>query len=902
MRFFIFLLLFSVMTHAQQLPTGFSITPTAAPGSNFQRLNPNIKNMPNYEAGQAVAIKASNNHKEVLVLTSGFNRMYHNDGSFDINASSEYVFVYQVKKSKLFKKQVIKVPNTFYGIVWHPFKDAFYISGGVDDVIYYYEKEKGKYKKKNTIQLGHKAGLGVKIRPMAAELAINKNATLLAVSNLENDSISLIDTKTNKVINEIDLRPGRHNPRDKAKAGGEFPFGIIFIDNKLYVSSMRDYEVVVLDINNKKLKIIQRITVGSQPTRMLYNKKYNEIFVVNSRSDNISVIDAKKNKLKGSFYTIAPQQIFNRYHLKGANPNSIRLVNDTLYVTNGGTNSVAVIKLKHFQHNTTGDVIALYPTGWYPNDLEIIDGKLYVVNSNSLSGSNVGNCRDTVSISKDALLPCRGRNLHAFQTKKAGLLSMPLPHKKNIQDKLTLQVARNNHFFQDDNISYTILFLRLKIKHIIYVVKENRTYDQILGDLKIGNSDSNLTLFPNIITPNHHKIAKEFVTMDNFFDSGSASNDGWVWSTSGHTTEYTQKNIMINYAKRGLSYDNEGQNRNIPLAYGNVSIRRKFDPRVPNDPDLLPGIRDVASVDGDDEEPATGYIWNKALEAGLKVRNYGFFCDEERYFLQHDNPAYVKPSREPFKDKIIQAYPNKPALLQVTDLYFHGYDNNYPDLWRFNEFKREFDNYVKSNIFPNLVLVRFPHDHFGSFSTALAGVNTPLRQMSDNDYALGKLIELVSSSPFKDSTLIVTIEDDAQNGGDHVSAHRSICLVAGPYIKKNTLISTRYTTVNVLKTIELLLNIPPVGLNDALAKPMEDIFDIYNTNFNYNVEIPKILYKTDLELPSNKKPTLENLPILEHNSQYWQKVMKNQNFQSEDQLNVKEFNEALVKGIMNPKN
>jgi DNA-binding beta-propeller fold protein YncE len=682
------------------------------------------------------------------------------------------------------KKQVIQVPNTFYGIVWHPLKDAFYVSGGVDDVIYFYEKENGRYIKKNTIQLGHKAGMGVKIRPMAAELAINKNATLLAVSNLENDSISLIDTTANKVIDEIDLRPGKHNPKDKAKPGGEFPFGIIFADNRLYVSSMRDYEVVVLDIDRKKLKILKRIAVGSQPTKMLYNKKHHEIYVANSRSDNISVIDTKKNKLKGSFSTIAPQCIFNRYHLKGANPNSMSLVHDTLYVSNGGTNSVAVIKLKHSQHHTTGDVVALYPTGWYPNDLEIIDDHLYVVNSKSLSGSNVGNCRDTISISKDTLLPCRGRNLYTFQTKKAGLLSMPIPDKKNIQDKLTLQVARNNHFFQDDNISDTILYLRNRIKHIIYVVKENRTYDQILGDLNIGNGDPSLTLFPKIITPNHHKIAKEFVTMDNFLDSGSASNDGWVWSTSGHTAEYTQKNIMINYAQRGLSYDNEGQNRNIPLAYGDMSTRRKSDPRVPEDPDLLPGICDVASVDGDDEEPATGYIWNKALEAGLKVRNYGFYCDEERYFLKHDDPAYVKPSKQPFKDKLIQAYPNKPALLKITDVYFHGYDNNYPDTWRFNEFKREFNEYVQSKVLPNLVLVRFPHDHFGSFSTALAGVNTPLRQMSDNDFALGKLVELVSESPFKDSTLIIAIEDDAQDGGDHVSTHRSLCLVAGPYIKK----------------------------------------------------------------------------------------------------------------------
>ncbi|MEA3523918.1 MAG: hypothetical protein U9R50_13220, partial [Campylobacterota bacterium] len=695
---------------------------------------------------------------------------------------------------------------------------------------------------------------------------------------------------------EIDLRPGKNNPKLKGVAGGEFPFGVIFVEDKIYVSSMRDYELVVLTCKANTLNIIKRITVGSQPTRMLFNDNENELFVANSRSDSISVINTLDDSIKGSFYTTAPKRIFNAYHLKGANPNSMRLYKGLLYVSNGGTNSVAVIKLKREKNKIAGSVTALYPTGWYPNDLELINDYLYIVNGKSLSGENSGDCRDTISISPDALNPCRGRNLYTFQTKKAGFLSMPLPDEES-EKKLTLQVAQNNKFFQEEEPSEIMKFLQKKIKHIIYVVKENRSYDQVFGDLEIGDGDSNLSLFPEPITPNHHQLARQFVTLDNFLDSGSASNDGWVWTTSGHTTEYTEKNIMINYAKRGLNYDNEGQNRNISLAYADVKSRQKADPRVPDDVDLLPGIRDVASVDGEDEAPAAGYIWNKALEAGLEVRNYGFYCDEERYFLEHNDSAYITPSPEPFKDNIVQAYPNKPALLGITDPYFRGYDMTYPDLWRYNEFKREFDEYVQKKHLPNLMFVRFPHDHFGSFKDALAGVNTPLTQMADNDYALGLLVQSVAKSPFADSTLIFVIEDDAQDGADHISSHRSLCLVVGPYVKKRAVISKRYTTVNVLKTIESILQIKPIGLNDALSESMDELFDTSENSYMYKSIVPDILYTTELELP--KKSTLSPVKtdILYRDQSYWEDAMQGQNFETEDQLDAKVFNQALWRGI-----
>ena len=896
MKIFFLFLLTTELFSSESLPTSFNITPKAAKNADFRALNPDLAHRPDYLAGQAVSIKLSPDEKTLLILTSGYNRMHNDDGSLDVNASNEYVFVYDVSGYFPVKKQVIQLPNTFYGIVWHTKEDAFYVSGGVDDTVYYFTNIDGEYSKSNEVKLQHSAGLGMNIKPMASEIALSEDASVLAISNMENDSISLIDAKTFKLLDELDLRPGENDSMKNGIAGGEFPFGLVFADNKIYVASMRDYEVIVLTFNKKHLKIHKRIQVGSQPTRLIFNTKNHELFVANSRSDSISVIETINDKVKGSFFTIAPDDIFNKYHLKGANPNAMRLKNNTLYVSNGGTNSISVIKITRDKDETKGEVIGLLPTGWYPNDLEIKDDYIYIVNGKSLSGSNVGDCRDNLRTDDNASMECKGHNLYTWKTKKAGFLSMKIPDKEELH-RLTLQVAKNNNFVQSNEKDEMMQFLQKKIKHIIYVVKENRSYDQVLGDLEIGNGDASLTLFPEEISPNHHKLAREFVTLDNFLDSGSSSNDGWVWTTSGHTTEYTEKNIAINYADRGLSYDNEGQNRNISLAHTDTKKRQEIDHRVPNDENLLPGLRDVAAVDGNDESPAEGYLWNKALEAGLEVRNYGFYCDEERYFLDKNDSAYVAPSEYPFRDKLVQAYPNKNALLDITDPYFHGYDNNYPDFWRYKEFKREFNDYVKKKHLPSLVLVRFPHDHFGSFKTALAGVNTPLKQMADNDYALGLLVQDIANSPFKDSTLIFVIEDDAQNGADHVSSHRSICFVAGPYVKKNTVIFKRYTTVNVLKTIEDILNIKYIGINDALSESMSDIFDKNETEFTYRASVPKILYKTELKLPKGSQPQNIDSIAVDHDSEYWHGVMGDQNFESEDKLDTVKFNKALWKGI-----
>lgn len=899
----------AAQTEGTQLPTGAKITPTATRGASFERLNPGLPSLPNFQAGQAVSTALNPAGDTLLILTSGYNRNRNRNskGEFDPATSAEYVFIYDVKAKMPVKRQVLKIANSFSGITWQPDGKMFYVAGGVDDNIHRYAMNEDRWTEvKPAIALGHTHGLGINIRPMAAGIAISPDNTRMLVSNFENDSISEIDLTKGVVRQELDLRPGKTNPALAGVAGGEFPFWVSYKDNhKAYVSSMRDREVLVIDTSRTRLSVIKRLPVGGQPTRMILNRAHTRLYVTNSNSDSVSVINTEKDQIVETINTTAPAKTYaNAYQLKGSNPNSLALSPDekTLYVTNGGTNSVAVIHL-----GKTGGkhrVLGLIPTGWYPNSVSVShNGKaLYIVNGKSPAGPNPGNCRNALSIAPNSKASCKAKNLYVWQLTKAGFLTLPVPKRSELS-ALTKQVAYNNNWadVQEKAEAQRVMrFLRAHIKHVIYIVKENRTYDQILGDLRPGNGDASLVLLPESLSPNHHELARQFVTLDNFLASGAASNDGWIWSTAARSSEYTEKNIAINYAGRGLSYDNEGQNRNINLGLASPKSRQNEDTRVPTDPDLMPGIADVAAPDGADGEIGAGYLWDAALRAGISIRNYGFYQDEDRYALPENDTAYVPPSKQPFKDKMIQAYPNKSALRPITDPYFRGFDMKYSDFWRYQEWQREFDQFDKNGNLPALELVRLPHDHFGDFADAADGVNTVETQMADNDYALGMLIERISSSRYRDNTLIFVVEDDAQDGGDHVDAQRTLAYLIGPYVKRHTVVSTRYTTVNMLRTIEDVLGLGHMGLTDGNALPMSMAFDQQSKPLDYRAIVPEVLRTTQLPLPpktakNSQKNNPQSMP--RRTAAYWSHIMKGQDFSKEDQLDTVRFNQALWQGL-----
>jgi hypothetical protein len=399
------------------------------------------------------------------------------------------------------------------------------------------------------------------------------------------------------------------------------------------------------------------------------------------------------------------------------------------------------------------------------------------------------------------------------------------------------------------------------------------------------------------MTPNQHALARQFVTLDRFFASGESSNTGWDWTTAARTNDFTEREAPVNYAGRGLQYDQEGTNRNINVGIGDPAARLAANASTPKDPDLLPGTADVAAPDGPSGEEGQGYIWDAALRAGLGVRNYGFFGDLSRY--EAKAPDNIPLERDPFGKKLPVFYAAKPALISLTDIYFRGFDQAFPDFWRFQEWKREFDGYVAKGDLPALTLLRLPHDHTGSFDRGIDGVNTVETELADNDYAVGLVIQTLADSRFAKDTLVFVVEDDAQDGPDHISARRTTAYVAGPYVRQHAVVSRHYTTVNMIRTMEDVLGLSPMSMNDGLARPMSEIFDLKQSSWSFEAQVPEALRSTALPLPAR---TAEAGPApvacrAPRTAAYWAKAMAGLNFDEEDRLETARYNRALWIGM-----
>jgi YVTN family beta-propeller protein len=924
------------------LPTGNIITPTAAPGAMFERLATDLRSDDNADAAEAVATTLSPDGKTLLALTSGYNQNFNTTSGTSITypvldpisgapssvttKQAEWVFVYSVgNDGSLAKQQQINLPNTYNGIAWAPDGQRFYVSAGIDDRIYVYRLEGNQFVPDAPfIVLGHNSnetaplpkydGGLLKGTPAAlaatgavvAGIDVSKDGKTLVAANFENDSISVVDTQTRKVIREIKFfQPGQQT------AIGEFPFDVAVVSHsngaadKAFVTSQRDDEVMVVDLNDGSFT---RITVGQQPNKLLLSKDQTRLYVANGNSDTVSVIDTRSNRI---IKTLSLARNGERY--KGSIPNSLALDSDekNLYVTLGGENAVAVVNLSNTR------VVGRIPTGWYPNSVSVgsIGKKLYVVNAKRNSGPNPSNSRTTdAGKARNTTF----RNEYNWALEKAGISTIPIPNRATLI-ALNQRVNINNGFDNSRTPDSTMRFLKNQIKHVVYVVKENRTYDQVLGDLPVGNGDSGLTLFPQPISPNHHKLAQDYVTLDNFYDSGESSGVGWSWSTFAATTDYTEKSQSVLYGNanfNGLTYDYEGQNRNITLALPQTASNpSQFTARETGllDPSgqssILPGTGDVNAPAGDGNlrpEAIGGYIWDVALRAGKTVRNYGFHTTGSYYttslpdptVLDPANPTYIPVSPTPFASGIPQSPVAKSTLLDKTDLFFRGYDQNNADIYLYQEWLRD----LGENGLPNLSLIRLSHDHFGSFQTAIAGLNTAPAQMADNDYAVGQLIETLSKRPDWKETAVFIIEDDSQNGPDHIDSHRSIAYVISPYTKRNTVVSSRYTTVNMLRTIENILGTGYMGINDANAKPMSDVFTQTADLTPYTAIVPGILCQSPVDsklVPACQDPNAPKSVAMKslHDGDWWASATKDFYFGVEDKLDPEAFNRVLWAGI-----
>jgi len=722
-----------------------SVTPLAPAGSQLQQLNPDLPDNPAWVATHAASTAVSPDGSTLLVLTSGYNRVFE-EGSdslttFNNNDSNEYVFVYDISGGAPVKKQVLQVPITYFGIAWDPSGTHFYLSGCSLDDVHIFSYTGSAWEEENAVptkeglmpllQLGHKAGVGVGVYPCAAGIAISPSGKTMVVANYYNDSISVLtggyghwtpeNVATGQAISHgdspelsnLDLRPGKSlvSPAS-GTPGGEYPFWVVIQDTVgndsndanavAYISSIRDREIDVVPLtdsgrNAPKLEVTARIAVKGQPNKMAMNHAQTLLYVAEDQSDTVDVIDINPapthfltyNTVIETIPVLAPPGLLPSWFYysrtngdianpiyTGANTNSLTLSPDgkALYVTNGNLNAVAVVRLSGT--NSGDQVSGMIPTGWYPNSVSVNGAGtwMYVANAKSPTGPNPDWC---YGYGPTSFQPnCFPVNQYNPQRTKAGLQSFPVPTASQLQ-QLTAQVAKNDRFSTAESRSdaQVMAAVRQGIKHVIYILKENRTYDQVLGDLvdahgmPIGEQDPSLVQWGQAITPNLHSLARTFVTLDHFYATSEVSVDGWAWSTSARCTDVIEHEFPIAYAFRALSLEAEGLNRGVNVGLPTLAERLAADPVTPDDPDVLPGQTPIGGADGPNDEIDTGYLWNAALRAGLTVRNYGFFIDTTCY----SEPACAIPViHDPAATRTVVAHPTNAALAPFTDPYFRG--------------------------------------------------------------------------------------------------------------------------------------------------------------------------------------------------------------------------------------
>ena len=925
-----------------RLPSGQYVTPTALDDSVQQYLNPQLPDYPDFIAGMAVRSQLSPDGTTLAVITAGQNSLYRTDGTVDTPNSTQYIFIYDVSAgTQPSLKQVIKQVNSHVGLVFAPDGNTLYAAGGNDDVVHVYAKTATGFAAAAPIALGHFApgatgnarnrGIGVNVQPNASGMDVSADGATLVVANNYNDSISVIDTATRTVRYEHDLRPFfTGNEGQSGGAGGTFPFAVVMKGNgTAYVSSDRDREVVVVDVSSPTQgRLITRIPMDGNALGMTLDVTESLLYVAQDNADQVAVVDTETNRVIERIDARAPAGMLppgRKY--TGAATSAVTLSpdGDTLYAVNSGSNSIAVIPLRSGRvHRVT----ALIPTAYEPHDITFsADGQqMYIISGKSVTGPNPGHLTSATANITSITYPggnaaaaaaSRASNQYQFQLERASLVSAPVPGRSELE-RLTQRVAHNNFYTSETGAQdrRVMDFLRGKIKHVIYVVKENRTFDQVLGDLTNGAKvDPSLTQFGQALTPNNHTLATQFVTLDNFMNPGDGSMDGWSWTMQGRVTLTESITQQINYAavNRGLSYESEGANRSVPVNWATVAQRNavagpagtsNYSTATASLPggtvNVLTGTRNHASADapfGIED----GYIFNAVLAAGKTVRNYGFLVNNIGSIGTRPAPVI-----DPFAAGIVQVGPLDPALAPHTDLYFRGYDQNYPDLWRYNEWKREFDQYVANGQLPSLSMVRISHDHMGNFATALGGFDTPETQQAECDLALGLMVQAIANSPYAKDTLIISIEDDVQDGPDHVDSHRGTTFFAGPYVKKGAVISTRYSQVNVLRTIEDILGTDHINLNTAFQRPMSDVFDIRSSgDWTYVAEASTVLATTSFAADDTQRGTLRYAagPRItpKHDAAYWEKATAGFNFAEADMVPTARFNRVIWQGLMGDK-
>lgn len=637
---------------------------------------------------------------------------------------------------------------------------------------------------------------------------------LLVAENLSDDAV-LLDLVSGQVLKRFDLSINEHVP-------GSYPYGVAVTRDgqRGYCSLWNASQVAELDL--KGGKVAGRISLqapdsptaaGSHPTALLLSPDEKRLYVTLANADAVAVVDTAARTPVTMLSTKLPGQ---RY--AGTYPNALAesANRKRLFVAAASLDAVAVFDLNVAPSDTPQAALGFIPTEWYPTALAVHGDDLLIA-----SGKGQGTGPNSGLRAPSTVDPGR-QHPYIASLIRGSIARVSIQEAERTLAQSTDEALRSNLMRgRGDTIPFQAS--ANPIKHVIYIIKENRTYDQVFGDLRPGDADPALCMYGEKITPNEHELARQFGIIDDFYCSGEVSGDGHVWSMAAITSDYTEKTWPISYRGSERLYDYEG------IVSGDSPLRQ--------------GQPDV-------NEPGTGYIWTNVARHGLTHRNYGEFvdthwcdmpptanCTQKPTHLGEPLPANVgqphgSPSPWPWAvPAIIGNFANKPEIEGHFDPRFPDFRVDYPDQLRVDEFLNEFTDFVKAlqegtgTRLPQFVILRLPNDHTVG---TLPGYPRPEASVADNDLAVGRVVEAVSHSPYWDHTAIFILEDDAQDGADHVDAHRSVALVVSKYSPSSTqgpfVDHNFYTTVNMVHTMEVLLGLPPMNNNDAQAAVMAPLF------------------------------------------------------------------------------
>jgi YVTN family beta-propeller protein len=693
----------------------------------------------------------------------------------------------------------VVINRSWYGLRFSADEKYLYASGGHNNHILKYELLKGKLILRDSITLGKP--WPERIGPAGIE--IDEKRQRLYVVTRENKSLYVIDLKTNKTLQVYGLDAEAYSCK-------------LSKDNReLYVSCWGCDKLLIFDLDKQVWK--NPITVGDNPNEILLTPDGKYIYVCNANDNTVSVIEVKTKKvietLDTALFPASPS---------GSTTNSLAYdaSHKVLYIANADNNCLAV-----FNVSKPGSSFSLgfIPTGWYPTCVRLINKQLWISNGKGFESKanpfGPSPLRKKEEVIHHGGIEKKGSDVQYIGSLLKGTMSIvPVPATKELKT-YTAAVYTNSPYSQFKNESNLSLPAPVKlgkdspIKYVFYIIKENRTYDQVLSDLKEGNGDSTLLLFGRKYTPNQHALAESFVLLDNFYVNAEVSADGHSWSMGAYANDYLEKTWPTSYSGRGGTYGGEGE-------------------------------REIANN-------KNGFIWNQCHRYGISYRTYGEFMEKEK--------------------------PTIPILAGHNCPQFYSYDLAIRDTTRFYTWKKDFLELLRKNQVPQFNTIRFGNDHTEGVRL---GRPSPYAHVADNDLAVGLFVETLSQSPIWNESVIFILEDDAQNGADHVDAHRSTAYVAGGYIKRKKVDHTLYTTASVLRTIELLLGMEPMTQYDAGAAPMWTCFDSVPSPFSFKSILPRV--------------SLDDKNIAVN---IWQKKSEQFSFAKEDSNNDIEFNRVLWHGL-----